>query len=709
LDAHSLFEQVGDLPRYVDVLHGFRTHGRVPLLGDATGAARRFVVDRTDAVPHRPDPDVAGSFVVTLRDSPAAPLAHALAAAVDGVCVEVDEIGRLVAALRAHGNPPYVVLVALAEEVDEQALMEVHDKTWALVEQGAFTGHLGVLTGATPADLAWLLTKGLAFPHRRPPDHGHTRVWPALDKVARRHGDGRWVTREEATAEQMEPLLAREHTGVASFIAHGRDDVLHLHDTVVCAAGPDRLENPDPHARLPVCAYTGRCFRSEIPPERILRSSDLRLDVVFTNACMSWRVGNGLFPHEYLLAHGFLRGAVVAYVGSPNLVTGVVKLNDLFHVACGSGASVGQAASMVNDHLRHERVDLPYFTVLGLPWVTPMAPTAGQADGLTVLDTGEQQAGGSLMAAARALATSEDQDETVHVVHVSGRTASVLDRPSVDATAATARDGLPGELRRLGSAIMCLEDVALLGFRHSRQGNLLVNLREQISSLAASLGHAVSVGDTSRIQRRVSSLDKSVRRSERSLADALFERGTVSFMNFDDLWGEVLERAPQKPTDLTCPYCARWLVRLDAVHPLFERIARSGLVCSRCCMVVDLDRRAPLRDLRLEGPEFWFRGDDVELTFTIEPDDRFTVPTTGTAGVHTEACERNRVGFPQPQDFVLEPGKPATVTVTATVEDDAHLHQEYLRGFVVVEGTVNYASKPVYVRPPNGTGAATAT
>jgi hypothetical protein len=139
-------------------------------------------------------------------------------------------------------------------------------------------------------------------------------------------GRGRWLLRNEAVSSVVGPLLTEGHSGAVSFLTHGRDDALHLHDTVVCAASPEQRSDPGPDAdHRPVCAFTGRCFRSEIPPEQILSAHALVVDTVFANACVSWRVADGLFPSEYLLSHGFMSGTAVGYVGSLGLISGSAR------------------------------------------------------------------------------------------------------------------------------------------------------------------------------------------------------------------------------------------------------------------------------------------------------------------------------------------------------------------------------------------------
>ncbi|MFE7622462.1 hypothetical protein [Streptomyces sp. NPDC057509] len=703
--ADEIFRDCHDTDDFVRRLAQWRPGTAVPLIQPESKEACEAVRSLTRPAASRTVPDPAGALIAAPRGSACAPLARALAAAVGGRYEEFGSPGDIARAA-VRQDTRWVVPVALASELTERDVTGLHDALWEAARDGSFKGHAGLLVGGTVPDVCWQITKGLALPHRRPPQEEHVRLWPGVDGTPHRFGQGPLLLRDAATEATVRPLLTGGHTGVLSVIAHGRDDVIHLHDTVICK-GPDQLPGPlDDRAHLPVCAYTGQCFRGDVEPSRVLRAETLVVDTVFVNACMTWRIADGLFPHPYLLPHAFLAGTAAAYVGVPNLVNGTAKLNDLFHHACATGLSVGEAVSLVNDHLRRERTDLPYFTVLGLPWTTPAtpAPATGPADTTvpfaTVREGDADADGGTLTAAARALAESRDRQTPTHLVHLSPRSAPAL------AGAVPARSGLADaerirdELRALGAAMTALEAVPLLGFRYSRQGNLMVNLRERIAAVTTALRRAVSTGDPARTGRRIDGLREAVRNAEAGLAAALYERGTTSFVNFDDLWGEVLEQGPPTPAGADCRYCARPLVRTDAVHPLFTHIRRTGLVCARCCMVQDLDPASPVADIALDCAEEWRRGSSVKVTLAVRTTAATTTPVDAFVAVHTEACERNHVGYPPPRRVLLAPGGAVTeVAFDADVTDRAHMHVESLRGFAVARGTLSFGTRPVWVRP----------
>lgn len=314
------------------------------------------------------------------------------------------------------------------------------------------------------------------------------------------------IFRQQATGATVRDLLVSSHAGLASFIAHGRDDGIHLQDSMVCARPGPRLADEDmSHRADPVCAITGECFRAEISLEQIVCADTILVDAVFVNACMTWRLnaGTGLFPIPYLVSTGFLRGAAAGYVGAPQVVSGLAKVNEMFHAAIGGGATMGDATSLVNDHLRFEQTDSPYYTLLGLPWAAPLAgvPGSEQAPERFRLERGGAGAAGVVDAAARTLRATMADDLVRHVISVSPRTERVLPGPVLEADASSV-DQVTTQLRRLGPTISALETAPLLGLRYSRQNNIQLTLRDQITSLAGALQRSVALGDAAKIKRR---------------------------------------------------------------------------------------------------------------------------------------------------------------------------------------------------------------
>ncbi|MGW7383052.1 hypothetical protein [Streptomyces sp. NPDC054794] len=698
-DRHAPFRFHARTGEYLAALRAHRPGALVPVLGEP-GPGHQAVVDLSRPEPQRPAVDPGEILVTWPAGSKAAELAAALAESLGARTHELaaaEEIGE------ASGTARHVVVVSLADEMDERSLTRMHDSLFARRAAGE-GGHLGMVVGADLEQLSWIVAKGLALPHRVLPAEQHVRIWPAVQKISKRYGTGHWVLQDDAKAEVVRPLLLDTHTGAVSLVAHGRDDVIHLNDTVICPIGAHRIDPASPSAsHAPVCAFTGNCYRPEVAGENIILSGRIAADVVFANSCMGMRVNEGLYPQEYLMPHGFVRGTAAAYLATGQVINGLLKVNDIFHTACGTGRTMGEAATLMNDHLRYERVDLPYYTLLGLPWLT-VAGRVTETDALWgefLLVHGEPGTeGGGVRAAAVALAAEESTGTSAHVLCVSGRGAAVLGDAAPEPLDVEAVPKLKQTLQSMGRAMTNLEDVAFTGLKYSRQGNMLVNVRDQVASLSQALHSAALMGDIKRIRRRIGAISTGVERAELTLAEALFERGVQSFQHYNDVWGETLELHSPDLTDEECPYCARLLVRQGATHPILGRIGRDARVCPRCGMIRDADARTPVSGMVVDTPEIWRCGDTQEIGL------RFRVSGTGgdgptkvAAGIFMANAAKNGMDFPTPSFVDLDAEGRGELRAGVRVPQGARMHQEYVRGLVVAEGTISFVTRPVWVRP----------
>jgi hypothetical protein len=685
-----------DEREYLAALRSYRPGGEVPVLG-APGEEQEAVAALTCTERVRPA-DVYDEVVVAWSaGSRAAAVARALAVSVGGRAKELADPRELGA---SSGDARYVAVVGLAEEIDERSLMFMHDSLWEHRSTGQ-GGHLGVLVGADLEDLSWLIAKGLALAHRAVPDEEHLRLWPAVQQTALRCGSGRWVLLDEAVASTVRPLVLDTHTSVVSVLAHGRDDVLHLNDTVICPIGPVVIDPDDPAAsHAPVCAFTGQCYRPEVRGQDIIRSGRIRADAVFANSCMGMRISQGLYPTDYLLPNGFIRGIAAAYLSTGQVINGLLKLNDIFHTACGSGRSVGEAATLINDHLRYERVDLPYYTLVGLPWLTvAMHQLDEEAWRSYLLARGECHEGGSVRAAAVVLAAEEATGASAHVLYASPRSEAVLGGAVTEHLDLATVPALKVALQTIGRSMTNLDDVPFTGLKYSRQGNMLVNVREQVAALARSLNVAALRGDAGKIGRKIKAIATGVERAELALAEAVFERGVQSFQHYNDVWGETLEMHPPVLTDEECPYCSRLLVQQRATHPVITRIARDARVCPRCGMIRDTDASSPIEQMLVETPELWNCGQTAAIGLRLRLRDGDARPSKVAVGVFMANAAKNGMSFPPPRIVPIGADGGARADVELLVPDEARMHQEYIRGLVVAEGTISFVTRPVWVRP----------
>jgi hypothetical protein len=60
---------------------------------------------------------------------------------------------------------------------------------------------------------------------------------------------------------------------------------------------------------------------------------------------------------------------------------------------------------------------------------------------------------------------------------------------------------------------------------------------------------------------------------------------------------------------------------------------------------------------------------------------------------------KNAMTFAPPSFVPVAEDGSAVFELELDVSDDARMHQEYIRGLVVAEGTVSFVTRPVWVRP----------
>jgi hypothetical protein len=244
-----------------------------------------------------------------------------------------------------------------------------------------------------------------------------------------------------------------------------------------------------------------------------------------------------------------------------------------------------------------------------------------------------------------------------------------------------------------------LDDVQFTGLKYSRQNNMLVNVRDQVAALANSVSLAALRGDAGKIQRKIGTVTRAMERSELSLAEAVFERGMNSYRHYNDTWGETLEMDPPILVEDGCPYCSRPLVHYRATHPILSRIARDAVVCARCGMIRDSDARSPVADLVIETLELWHCGRQHAVSLRALFRDRARDGGTLAMAAFMANGANNGVSFPAPRTVRIDDDGRAALEVRADVPPGSRMHQEYIRGVVVAEGTLSFVSRPVWVRP----------
>jgi hypothetical protein len=602
-----------------------------------------------DPQPARGDGEIPGVLVVVPPGSAAAAAGRALADRLDGAFAEgpTQTMGRIVAQRR---DVQHVVLLALTDELSIEMVL---DSLEGLTIGGQQAG-LGIVMGHTLAELSWLLAKGLSFHLRKPAERAHMCIAPWGRPSDTDACGTHWVTGDSVRQAILRPLLCDQRTGFLSFASAGREHAMIFVDTVVCGADLDTRVTAHADARLPSCAFSGACFRDGITVQDVIRADTIRADVIYTNSCMSWRPGHGLVAPNYQLTSAFHRGITAAFIGAVHQMVPDVQLNKLAHAAVASGASVGELGVLLNDHVRHSKTELPYFVVMGLPWLRPQEPVLdAHRDGNAVL-----------------LQTGYDS-------HSEQRVRSVL--------------------RQAGQTAAALRELPLLGFLPS---DSLSAIDAEVGALVADLKGAPNVmRRPSAAADPVLALRDLLAEAELNVASDFQDLGQMSDSALNEIWEDFLETHVLSSGD-RCSYCAGRLAELIGQHPAYPRLHRRVLLCNVCGPVLDLPGEPVVDGIAIECAGTWEQPGKARLDVVITPAARLKDEVEVLVSVHASKGAKVGVAFPAPQRVWLRPGRPVRLQTRADVNAQALPHHERsIRVILITGGQVYGASRLVAVRP----------
>ncbi|GAA2489642.1 hypothetical protein [Streptomyces longisporus] len=606
----------------------------------------------------RKDPDVSGTLVVVPAGSATTAVGRALADRLDAsfVTLSTGGLGRI---LDARREDTQVVFVALHDEIDLDVVTESLEAVSAY-RQGGRHATIGFVLGPDLSELSWLLAKGLSCHLRKPPERSRLTVVPWLRQHAAASripaSDGadaapEWVIGDRASRAVLEPMLSERYTGLVSFASAGREHALILNDTVVCG---DHAGHRGPSAHgsaAPSCAFSDRCFRDGVRSRDVIKAARVQADIVFANSCMAWRPGTGLVAAEYQLAGAFQYGIPAAYIGAVHQMLPNLTVNDLVGTATAAGTDAGRICAAINDHLRETGRELPYFAVLGLPWVT----AGGGCESPSTPDAG----------------------------------------PGADAHDGV-RDVKP-QLLQLGRTVRALREFGPTGFMPP---DGIVAMETEILELARTLKRTVLGADPAeKVLGPLRRLGSLIADAELTAVADFHEFGKMSHSALNEMWEGILDTRV-RPIDDACPYCAGRLAELVARHPLYEQVGRRALICNVCGPIVDFPLDPVIDEVRIECPSVWKRPGTVTVDVLMTPAASVSRKIVAAGAVHTSGAANFGMSFPDAQRIAIRPGSPARMRVDATLSAEAFTHHaHFVRWVAVAGGLVHYASRPVAVAP----------
>ncbi|MFD7898235.1 hypothetical protein [Streptomyces sp. NPDC059743] len=629
----------------------------VPMLGvdDSRVAALASLMG---APAGRKAPDVSGTLVVAPAGSTATAVGRALADRVDGsfVTLSTGGLGRI---LDARLEATQVVFVALHDEIDLDVVTESLEAVNAYRHDGRHA-TIGFVIGPDLPELSWLLAKGLSCHFRKPPERSQLTVVPWLRQhaAASRIPDPvgadaapEWVIGDRASRAVLKPMLSERYTGLVSFASAGREHALILNDTVICGDHAGHRGLSAHGAAAPSCAFSDRCFRDGVRARDVIKAARVQADVVFANSCMAWRPGTGLVAAEYQLAGAFQYGIPAAYIGAIHQMLPNLTINDLVGTAAAAGTDVGRICAAINDHLRDTGRELPYFAVLGLPWVT----AGGGTEPPSTNDAG----------------------------------------PSADAHDGV-RDVKP-QLLQLGRTVRALREFGPTGFMPP---DGIVAMEAEILELARTLKKtALGAEPAEKVVGPLRRLGGLIADAELSAVADFHEFGKMSHSALNEMWEGIFDTSV-RPIDDACPYCTGRLAELVGRHPMYEQVGRRALTCNVCGTIADSPLDPVIGEVLIECPSIWKRPGTVTVDVLMAPAASVSQETIAAGAIHTSGAANFGMAFPDAQRIAIRPGSPARMRVNATLSAEAFTHHEHFVRFVAVaEGRVHYASRPVAVAP----------
>ncbi|MFE0348873.1 hypothetical protein [Streptomyces griseoluteus] len=587
---------------------------------------------------------VAELRVVCVTGSPAAPIAEALAIRFGGTVVTVpaDRPGDHFV---LDDQTTHVLLVALADEVSVDDALAVVDQVNACRDRpDGRVPRLGFLTAGDLDQLSWLIAKNLTSGHRPPTTRKHVLLTP-FAAAPLTGADALVLAGAQVTRQSVHQAVVADSATFLSITSSGREHAALLNDTVLC--GSDHESRRQWHelgeGGAPHCAFEGTCFLPGISLDDVIEARSVRAEVVFTNSCLSWRPHVGSAPRQFLLTNALSSGYAAAAIGPmfPSHTTDWAT--ETFHRLCDAGVPLGDVVATLNQFAADTEEELPYFALLGFPWL--VAGGVAPADD-AVLKQGE---------AGSSRSTGPD------VAPTATNPASEHD------TAATPQQLLRG-LLDLGLSSTALE------------------------TCVAEL-EALSAPDPEVLAR-----------AQLAAAAELIDYTAATYSGFDSIWEPALTtrvHASKTP----CPYCGATVEELVGNSPGKPWSSRTAAFCYRCSHVWDAPADAQLHVPLLDIPEVWCRGDDVHGTVRLRPGTTGWRTDRLTVGWFLHGQYFQGVDVPDPEEVRVTPGSTDEVILSTQmhVNDDAFpYHQHFCRVIVIASGAVHLGGRRFAIVPKRG-------
>lgn len=588
------------------------------------------------------------------------------------------------------------------------------DRVFRLMEQCPRT-DVGVLAARSAAELSFLVVKTLVY--------GQVTGGDDICLAPLLTGDQAIGSMPLTVYPDQVPAPVtrlREPLRTLSICAHGNEDYV--------IAGPQQRfcgrrqastaqEPTTTHLGVtgtaPACVADGTCA---FEGDELLRPQQIRARAVLLNTCLSAKGSLSLFGgvNDFSVGQAFLDGWAAALLASPLLKESTLGENLLFHTLVDSGATLGECARALNEHMRSTGIDAPSVVLWGDPELR-LAPPRASAD-WPRLTAEPDELGVRLRvpAGARPAGFVElDADQPAKLVpeSVSGDVGDALfwfrgrlpvgegvlllpldpgHRARTEVSIVLRAVEHATTTRSLADAIRSVDRLRFLGvYADAHKGGLRGSAQSLPTLVRLEAEARLDLGLFPRFDKRRQPVRDDLRESDSLVLNRLLKMTRRSEFHFVEGYRSIIENEA-RIADEPCPYCGEVVLRYEcwSLHdPDMRRYLDS---CPVCGANQDVDRP----DVRLFVSCKTELLSHVDIPFSLELTNNSPQAIDGViGGEFTHGVLDGLEVSLSESEVRARPGETATVEGSFRMNSPGNRHTKRLRLYVVTGGRVLFAGR----------------
>ncbi|KKM11828.1 hypothetical protein SY88_06470 [Clostridiales bacterium PH28_bin88] len=578
--------------------------------------------------------------------------------------------------------------------------------------------HWGIITAPTATGATDIVTKNCIYSRISGGDH---LLFLRLNKeIADYEHEGLWsYGQRSAGVGALDYHRGRFFT---SFGIHGhsREDLMYLSDGYVC--GRDPMFGPIQvvgAATIPHCGHTpGKCFLTEGIP---VDPASIPAAVWFVNGCMTFKLGDAIFPHGVSLMLRSLSGYAGVFVGSNLVKMAWEAENRLFLALLRAGWKVGEIVRVLNAVIRSGHMDTPGWYLVGDPSFGLLS--APQPSGSIRIV--REEAGHCVVqcngiegyvvtidlqgAAARQLNSSplliierEEGAPELHYLYESDYNKEnsriylfsgdwlqlndyyyYIHYPSWN----------DGPIGRACRTVLGIRTLRLSGIKVTPIFRLEEELENSLSGLANTLH--LTTEEVGTFERRIARLESCVSKVQERLCNYLAERVDKSSEHFSDLYRQKFW-LDSSESGGPCQYCSNPTHRQEYRSFIDPQLRRVASLCPRCGFTFDgPDFRLALS---IHGTLPFYADDRVE--FLVRVKNQGTGRTKGIVTLRWPSANKNGIIYEVPfREFDLREGQEGVFLFAVRTTKETITHVHLVKAFAIVGADIFHTAWNTFLLP----------